>query len=118
MMQHRVTEVYIQHVSEPESMGVKRRHLYSDTANETEVRGGNISWGLMVQLKAHLGNRWPQMNFLFLPIESDRADNDPSPIAPLSRVEEDRGLHCRLDFWIWILFFLAYAPSQLRNLTC
>lgn len=25
----------------------------------------------MVQVKAHLGNRWPQLNFIFLPIGSE-----------------------------------------------
>lgn len=54
-----------------------------DRARVTEVKGRNINWGLMVQVKACLCNRWPQMNFLSLPIESDRADNDPSPPTAL-----------------------------------
>lgn len=60
------------------------------------MRGGNINSDLMVQVKVHLGNRWPQMNFLFLPIESDRADNDPSP--PTARSTGQRGLLLVAEF--------------------
>jgi len=53
----------------------------------------------MVQVKAHLGNQWPQMNFLFLPIESDRADSDPSAAThPLIRPGEERALNLWLNF--------------------
>ena len=59
--------------------GRARATTDTDRVRGTEVRGGNINRELMVQLKAHLYNRWPWLNILSLPIESDRADNDPSP---------------------------------------
>lgn len=79
---------------------------------ETEVRGGNINWGLMVQVKAQLGNRWPQINFLFLPIESDRADNDPSP--PTNPLKAGRGLYRCLDFDL-DLQVLTLIPTHHSN---
>lgn len=67
----------------------------------------------MVQLKAHLGDQWPRMNFLFLPIESDRADNDPSPTVSLNRgnSKEGRGLHWWLDFEFDLQVYSAYVPT-------
>lgn len=52
----------------------------------------------MVQVKAHLGNQWPQMNFSFLPIESDRADNDPSP--PTAPFNMARGKEEHFHLWL------------------
>lgn len=99
--------------TQPESKGVKER-LQIQT-RQTAVKGGNINWGLMVQVKDHLGNRWPQMNFLFLPVESDRAHNNPSPpTAPLRRPGEERALYWWLDFDL-DLQVVQFIPTHPHN---
>lgn len=81
--------------TEPESKGEKDR-LKTQTEREGgEARGGNINLELMVQVKAHLGNRWPKLNFLFLPIESELTG---IPVHPQLHSAGRRGLDCCVNF--------------------
>lgn len=49
----------------------------------------------MVQVKAHLGNRWPKLIFLFLPIESELTG---IPVHPQLHSAGRRGLDCCVNF--------------------
>lgn len=90
--------------------GSERKTTDTDRERGTEVRWGNINQELMVQLKAHLYNRWPWLNILSLPIESDRVDNDPSPPTALLNRPERALLVAEL----WYTGFTAhtYTSSQ------